>query len=81
VGRLQKLGFGRLGCARQKDHDSRALSEFAFNVDQSAVVGNNAANRGEPQAGALARTLGSEERLEEALSSFRVHAAAIVRDN
>src|SRR5271166_2130711 len=54
---LQNLGFGRLGRPRQQNHDSRPLVRFTFDVDQSAVIGDNAANRGEPQAGALAALL------------------------
>jgi len=46
------------------------MARFAFDVNQSPVCGNNAADCGKSQAGTLASTLGGEKRLEEVLTCF-----------
>jgi hypothetical protein len=58
--------------------EGRALVRFAVNVDETVVLLDDAVNRGQSQAGAFARLLGGEKRLEKFIQSFPVHAAAFV---
>ena len=54
------------------------LSRRAFDVDRAAVVLDDAVADAQPQAGALARRLGGEERVEDPLPDGRGDASALV---
>src|SRR5579862_4283000 len=49
-------------------------------MGKSAVLPNDAVNRGEPETGAFAQFLGGEERLENAVDGGRVHSRSRVGD-
>ena len=80
MARVQRNFVGRLRCTGEQDHHASAAAGFAFEVDESAIGRNDAADGGQSQAGALASILGSEEWLEEALAGFGVHAVTVVAD-
>ena len=81
TGCIQKLWIGVLRCAGEQDHDTGSAAWFAFEVDQSAIGGDDAADGGQSQAGTFAGALGGEKRFEETLAGLRVHAATIVADH
>ena len=62
--------------ARQIDLERGAAAHFAVDVDVAAGLLDDAVDGGQAQAGALARPLGGEERLEDLRLRGRVHAAA-----
>ena len=66
----------RLGSPRQEDAHGRALAEAACNVDHSPRLMHEAMHHAEAEAGAVARALGGEKRLEDARPRRRVHADA-----
>src|ERR1035438_3598765 len=78
---VRKFGGGGVQCPGQQDHDSGSAIRFAFDVNQSAVCGDNTAQGGQSQTSTFARALGGEKRLEEMLACFGVHAAAVVTDS
>ena len=64
----------------QVDLEGRSLARLAVDIDEAVVLLDDAVDRGQPQAGALAHLLGGEERLEELCQRLLVHAAAVVAD-
>ena len=64
----------------QVDLEGRPLPRLAVHVDEAVVLFDDAVNRRQPQAGALADFLGGEEGLEELCQRLFVHAAAVVAD-
>ncbi len=56
------------------------MARFAVDVDESVVLLDDAVDRGQTQAGALADILGGEKRLEDMIQRLFVHAAAVVAD-
>ncbi len=60
--------------------EEAALLRFNVDVDQSAMLLDDAINGGETHAGAAAAFFGGEERLEDAIASFRVHGHAAIGD-
>ena len=64
----------------QVDLEGRSLARFAVDVDEAVVLLDDAVDRGQAQAGALAHLLGGEERLEDVVQGLLVHAAAVVAD-
>ncbi len=81
-GRRRRAFRPRLpGLARmpgQVDRERRSLARLAVDVDEAVVLLDDAVDRGQPEAGALADVLGGEERLEEVGQRLLVHAAAVV---
>ena len=61
---------------RQGDRDLGALPRRAVDLDLAARGVDDAVHRRQPEAGALARLLGGEERLEDARARRLVHADA-----
>ena len=51
--------------ARQVDLEGRSLARFAVDIDEAVVLLDDAVDRGQPQAGALAHFLGGEKRFEQ----------------
>ena len=66
--------------ARQVDLDGGAAPDLAVDFHAAAALLDDPEDGGEAQAGALARSLGGEERLEQARLGGRVHAGAGVAD-
>ena len=64
---LRKVGF-----------EGAARTEPAAHVQCAAVLRDDAVDAGKPEAGASARPLGGEERLENPLHDRRVHAGAVI---
>ena len=71
----------RRGGGRQIDRESRADPQLALDGDEPTALLHHGEDGGEPEAGAVLRTLGGEERLEGARQHFRVHARAGVLDH
>jgi hypothetical protein len=65
---------------RQVDADRRARPGLAVDLEEAAVLRDDAVDRGEPQARPLALRLGGEEGLEEVRQGRRVHPAPGVAD-
>ena len=59
---------------REVDRERRALARSAPHVHRATVLGDDAVDDREAEAGALPGLLGSEERLEDPLDGRRVHA-------
>ncbi len=57
-----------------------ALIDFAVNVKKAAVLLDDAIDRGQTHASALAVLLGGEKGFEDMFASLRVHAEAGVAD-
>ena len=76
-GRLQARA-GELGEHRQIDPEGAAPARLAVAGDAPAVGLDDAVDRSQAQAGALAHVLGGEERLEDVLPGVLVHALARV---
>src|SRR5439155_23260751 len=72
-GRGLALG-GSAGDPREVDGEARPLVRGAVDGDVALALLDDAVHGGEAQAGALARSLGGEERLEEPLHGHLVHA-------
>ncbi len=79
---LQRRGRGRDGgvMARQIDVEARTLTFYAVAFDPSLVLLNDAEHHRQSQAGAFARNLGGEERLEDVCLRFRRDAGAVIED-
>ena len=75
-----ELGFLLLLLRGKVDLERGAVSRFAVHVDPAAVLLNDAVDHRQAQAGSLARTLRAEERFENPLDGFGVHAGARVGD-
>ena len=60
----------------QVNLESTAFARTAPNVDSASMVEHNTMNHGEPQPRATVRRLSSEERIEDPLHGFVVHAMA-----
>jgi len=60
--------------------EEAALLRFTVDVDESAMLLDDAMNGGETHAGAAAALFGGEERLEDTIASFRVHGHAGIGD-
>lgn len=65
---------------RKIDAEETALPRFTVDVDESAMLLDDAIHGGKPHAAALAAILGGEEWLEDTVASFRVHACAGIGD-
>jgi hypothetical protein len=64
-------------------NSERAALAFAFTCwrHRSTVILNDAMSDTEPEASALPCFLSGEERVEDVLQRFRIHAAAVVGHN
>ena len=80
--RQRRLGGVRnsfaLAGGGEMDFELRARADLAVELEETAQAGDNLFHRGQPEAGALARRLGAEERLEDFLLQLRGNARAVV---
>ena len=76
----RRFGAGAIERARQEDLERRAAAVLAVDPDVAAVLLDDAVAGGEAEAGALARRLGREERLEQVARHLLGHAHAGVAD-
>ena len=65
---------------REIDAEEAALLRFTVDMNESAMLLDNAINGGKAHAAGLALLFGGEERLEDAIAGFRVHADAGIGD-
>src|SRR5437773_12281627 len=63
--RIRRQGVGRLRHSREIDLERRPLPRLAVHPDMAIALLHDAVHGGETEAGALARFLGGEERLED----------------
>src|ERR1700686_440151 len=78
---LRRLLVGRAGGKpRQIDFHRRTFTDFAVDFDVTAALFDEAIDLAQPQPGALAGVLGSEERLERAGENLAAHAGAGIAD-
>ena len=69
-GGARKICDGGIGRGGKQNHDARPATGLAFDVHQSAICGDDAADRGQSQARALSGALSGKERIEEMLAGF-----------
>ena len=65
---------------RQEDPERGTLVGFGVDIDETAGLLDDAVDRGEAEAGALADFLGGEERLEDLVDDVGGNAGAGVAD-
>ena len=62
--------------ARQEDAERGAFALLGIDIDEAASLLDDAVDRREPEAGALADFLGREERLEDLVDDIRRDTSA-----